>query len=50
MLELGRDYQVSTLPVFDSLIVAQGDQDLAEDILGQAYQRRLGSRPIIRAK
>jgi hypothetical protein len=50
MLELGRDYHVSALPVFDSLIVAEGNQELAKDILGQAYQRRLGSRPIIRAK
>lgn len=50
MLELGRNHEVAALPVHDSLIVDVEDRELAEDILGLAYERRVGHRPIIRVK
>jgi len=50
MLELGRNHEVAALPVHDSLIVDVEDRELAEDILGLAYKRRVGQRPIIRVK
>lgn len=50
MLELGNLFEVGSLPVHDSLIVAERHSELVQYILGQAYQRRFGARPTIIVK
>lgn len=50
LTRLGRDHGVTGLPIHDSLIVAQRHQELAEQALKEAYQRRLGFSPVIKVK
>lgn len=48
MLELHELYDITSLPINDSLIVRQSDKTLAERVLGQAYKFRFGHVPKIK--
>ncbi|ARE81785.1 hypothetical protein ROSMUCSMR3_00277 [Roseovarius mucosus] len=48
MLELHELYDVTSLPIHDSLIVRQSDKTMAERVLGQAYKFRFGHVPKIK--
>jgi hypothetical protein len=48
MLTLSRCFEAPALPVHDSLIIRKRDAELVKDILGRAYERRIGFRPVIR--
>ncbi|WP_215193800.1 hypothetical protein [Falsiruegeria litorea] len=46
LLTLFREHQAPALPVHDCLIVRKQDADLAEEVFGQAFEDRLGVRPM----
>ena len=48
MLELARLFDVATLPIHDSIVVAAREKELALETLKLAYERRLGFRPVVR--
>lgn len=42
--------KVGALPVHDSLIVAEENEEISIDFVEQAYERRFGARPFVRVK
>ena len=50
MRNLWDPFKVGALPVHDSLIVAEEDEEISIDFVEQAYERRFGARPFVRAK
>jgi hypothetical protein len=50
MRNLWDPFKVGALPVHDSLIVAEEDEEISIDFVERAYERRFGARPFARVK
>ena len=50
MLTLLQQHRIPCLPVHDSLIVPEDSADVGKDVLGRAYEAKVGVRPALRVE
>ena len=50
MLELLREHDIPSLPVFDSLIVPKDNEAIASSVLSKAYEAKVGIRPALKVE